>query len=244
MATELIKPSQKRKWLELYIIFAVSLAAVVLFRNGWLDFQLAEQFFFADTPHNHWPTQFFWLWDIFYQMGYPSVIISGAVALLLFVAGFFQDTYRQFQSRALYCLIIILIGPGLVVNLILKDHWGRPRPREVIEFNGDYQYQPPWVRTNTGKKSFVCGHCSAGYMFFSLYFVLSKGRHIALILTLVYSILMGLARMSAGGHFISDIVWSGIVVFFLCWIFYYILFREFKAMPENQQSALKTHSFD
>ena len=25
------------------------------------------------------------------------------------------------------------LGPGLVVNVLFKDHWGRPRPREVVD---------------------------------------------------------------------------------------------------------------
>ena len=48
-------------------------------------------------------------------------------------------------GRAVVFLITTLaLAPGLMANLILKDHWGRPRPYTITEFNGDAQFIPWW----------------------------------------------------------------------------------------------------
>ncbi len=40
----------------------------------------------------------------------------------------------------LYLLLALALGPGLVVNGILKDHWGG-RPREGVAFGGNKQFR-------------------------------------------------------------------------------------------------------
>ena len=37
---------------------------------------------------------------------------------------------------AVFLVLSLLLGPGLLVNVILKDNWGRPRPGSVVEFGG------------------------------------------------------------------------------------------------------------
>ena len=55
-----------------------------------------------------------------------------------------------------------MLGPGLLVNLTLKNHWGRPRPIEVAQFGGDKQFVAWWDPRGTcdGNCSFVSGDVS------------------------------------------------------------------------------------
>jgi lipid A 4'-phosphatase len=117
--------------------------------------------------------------------------------------------------------LVVLIGPGLLVNLIVKDHWGRPRPMHVQQFGGEFKYIPPLKLGDTPDKSFVCGHCSVGYSFFALYFLAQNYKTVYFILTLCLAWILGLSRMSAGGHFLSDILWSGYLVFLVAFALYY-----------------------
>ena len=56
--------------------------------------------------------------------------VLGSVAVLL--TGLFRPGPIGRRGRvAALLLIVIAIGPGLVVNGILKEHWGRARPRVV-----------------------------------------------------------------------------------------------------------------
>src|SRR6201987_5422387 len=45
---------------------------------------------------------------------------------------------------ALFLIATLALGPGLLTNLVLKDHWGRPRPMDVPEFGGDYPFERWW----------------------------------------------------------------------------------------------------
>lgn len=223
-----------KKWYELGCIILLAVITTLLFWDGSLDIAIEHLFYNPEDPENPWPLGDFWLWRLFYDAAFPSVIATAVIALALFLSSFLVRSKTQFRFRALYVISVILLGPVVMVNLVLKDHWGRPRPKEIVEFNGQYDYQPPAVISETGGKSFVCGHCSSGYMFFALYFILQKMRNIALLCTILYSLLMGFVRMSAGGHFISDVLWSGYVVFGVCWFLYYFVFREFAPRQGRQ----------
>ena len=41
-----------------------------------------------------------------------------------------------------------LVGPGLLVNTVLKDHVGRPRPVQPEQFRGHERYVPPFQRSS------------------------------------------------------------------------------------------------
>jgi membrane-associated PAP2 superfamily phosphatase len=92
---------------------------------------------------------------------------------------------------------------------------------QISDFGGQHHYIPPLQIGDTGEKSFPCGHCSSGYAMFALYFLSRRHKALYLCLTLVTAFTLALARMSAGGHFVSDILWSGYLVFFVAWLIYY-----------------------
>src|SRR4029077_19011121 len=39
-------------------------------------------------------------------------------------------------KQGLFVLLVLGLGPGLAVNTALKDHWGRARPSQIVEFGG------------------------------------------------------------------------------------------------------------
>ena len=48
-------------------------------------------------------------------------------------------------GRAIVLMLLTLaLAPGVVANLVLKEHWGRPRPIDVAEFGGDEHFRPWW----------------------------------------------------------------------------------------------------
>lgn len=220
--------SDNRKWYELGLVISLATITNILFWDGHLDSMVARLFYRPDSLDDLWPLQKFWLWQGLYAIGNLSAVLGAVLALILILLSWIKKTSYSFRLKNFYIIMVIVLGPGLVVNAVLKDHWGRPRPREVVEFSGQYQYQPPLVASNQGKHSFVCGHCSASYCLFAFYFILRKRQTLALGLSIGYGLLMGVARMSAGGHFASDVLWSGYVIFILCWFLYYFIFKEFR----------------
>lgn len=211
----------ERRWCELLILLILVGLTTPVFWLTDLDLQIAAFFYQPGDGNVVWPWQDWWLWRLLFRYTDAFIRIAAIAALLVWLAGYWRPKFKHLQRPALYILLVIALGPGLVVNLVFKDHWGRPRPVHISDFGGQHSYVPPLEIGHTSDKSFPCGHCSAGYAFFALYFLSRKRKVFYFILTMAIALTLGLTRMSAGGHFISDVLWSGYLVFFVAWLIYY-----------------------
>jgi membrane-associated PAP2 superfamily phosphatase len=115
-------------------------------------------------------------------------------------------------------VLALLLGPGLVVNGILKPEAGRPRPRNIVEFGGAESFRPVGSIDLSGDgKAFPSGHASVGFYFFVFYILWRRSRpraaRAALAAGLVGGAVIGLQRIAVGAHFLSDVIWSGGVVY-------------------------------
>lgn len=113
----------------------------------------------------------------------------------------------------LFLTLSLLIGPGLITNVILKDGWGRARPFYVEEFGGPMKFTPALVRSDQCKKncSFVSGESSSIYAIFFVFALMTfKQRKLLITLGVIFGTLAGIVRMAQGGHFLSDVIFSGV----------------------------------
>jgi len=121
-----------------------------------------------------------------------------------------------------YVLLVLAIGPGLVVNAVLKDHWGRARPSQITEFGGAQAFTPAPLPANACDRncSFVSGHAAVGFGLIAYSFLAADLRRRRTIAASGIAIggLIGLARMAQGAHFLSDIVFSGLIVGGTAWL--------------------------
>ena len=180
--------------------------------------------FFRLTPAdiswaNPWRDGSDWLhgdempWSLLYHLGtYPALIVV-LTAVVVLLVGFRLAPWARFRRHALFLVLVLAIGPGLITNAILKDHWGRPRPRDVAELGGLWPYEPLLtIDPLSPGKSFPCGHATMGFFFVTGYFLL-RARHpvqarIALVAALAFGVAIGWARVVQGGHFPSDVAWA------------------------------------
>ncbi|MEW6446231.1 MAG: phosphatase PAP2 family protein [Pseudomonadota bacterium] len=139
------------------------------------------------------------------------------------MVGIFRPWPRR--GAGAYLLLSLLLGPGLMVNEVLKEHWGRARPHQVSEFGGQSVFTPalrPAGNCDTNC-SFVSGHSAIGFWWLALGLVWPTWRWRAMALGLVLGGALGLARIMQGGHFVSDVVFSFLVVWgmaeLLAWVF-------------------------
>jgi hypothetical protein len=137
---------------------------------------------------------------------------------------------KQITRPALLLFLTLVIGPGLLVNAVFKNHWGRPRPNHIVEFGGTLDYLPPLAKGVPGQgKSFPSGHASVGFLYGSLWWYWrDRNRRLALAsLTtgIVLGCTLGLARIVAGNHFLSDIMWSAVMVLGAAGVIEYLLIR-------------------
>jgi membrane-associated PAP2 superfamily phosphatase len=132
-------------------------------------------------------------------------------------------------GRAVILMIVTLaLGPGLVVNVILKDNSGRPRPFYVTAFGGAEPMRPWWDLRGACDKncSFVAGESSGAFWTMAGAAVAPPHwRAAAYGVSLVFGAAVGVLRMSAGGHFFSDVVFGGLAVFLVIWLVHGLLYR-------------------
>ena len=117
--------------------------------------------------------------------------------------------------KAGFLLVTILLGPGLIVESFLKVYSGRARPRDIVAFGGDDPFTPAiWLAESCSRNcSFVSGHAALAFWVTAFAFLLPSGqRTILLVGGIVLGLLMGLARMAEGAHFLSDIIFAGLIV--------------------------------
>ena len=73
--------------------------------------------------------------------------------------------YAPSGRATIFLIATMAIGPGLIVNLALKDHAHRPRPVHVTQFGGEDEFRP-WYRFDGAcvkNCSFVSGEVRAGF---------------------------------------------------------------------------------
>lgn len=134
---------------------------------------------------------------------------------------------KPIRKVAIAVLLSLALGPGLVVNTIFKDNWGRPRPYQVIR-DGKI-FTPVW-RANVNQpknNSFPCGHASMGF-FLGVPFLVLGYRKKALLIGLVGGGFVGAVRMLQGGHYLSDVVFCGVFVWLIAELVVYIVNRGIK----------------
>ena len=113
--------------------------------------------------------------------------------------------------QAMACaLLSLVIGPGLMINLVLKENIGRARPAQVEAFGGSRRFSPALQQAHECERNcaFVSGHAAVGFWFATGY-VISRRRHRAwLVAGAIAGFAVGLIRIAAGGHWFSDIAFA------------------------------------
>jgi lipid A 4'-phosphatase len=188
----------------LFLLFpGIDLAVSRLFYEPGRGFVLA-----------HWPPAVFvsdlvpWI-----GRGIAALIIAAAAWLFLL-----ERPLWRFDRRALVFLAAaMVVGPGLLVNTLLKDHWGRARPAQVVTFGGLHHFTPaplPAAECTTNC-SFASGHAALGFALVAFAFLLPPGtpRRRAFVMAFAFGAIVGLDRVAEGRHFLSDVVFAGLLVY-------------------------------
>jgi lipid A 4'-phosphatase len=137
---------------------------------------------------------------------------------------------------ALFLILTLVLGPGLLVNAVLKDHWSRPRPGMVTEFGGPLAFKPWWDPRGACAKncSFVSGETSsATWLAAPAMLVPPPWRYVALGGVAIYAASIAFMRLLLGGHFLSDVIFSAIFTGLVIWAVHGWLFR-WRTRPSDQ----------
>lgn len=136
-------------------------------------------------------------------------------------------------------LLSLLLGPGLAVNGILKEHIGRARPDRITEFGGTQQFTPALLPADQCVEncSFVSGHAALGFYPVAVAIAYPRQRRAWLVAGLLLGSFTGGMRVIQGKHFLSDIVFAFFVVYGVAAALG-ILFRRAGWLPASGASAM------
>lgn len=167
-----------------------------------------------------------WMRDV--GLWVQAMLVAPAVAAL--VTKLLLPRWRMIVSAraAVFLSVSLALGPGLLVNAGLKDHWGRPRPIDIQQLGGDQHFMTWWdprgeCRSNC---SFVSGDVSGAFWTLApAALAPPQWRALAYGAALAFGTGMGAIRVMAGGHFVSDAIFAGVFTFLIVWLMHALIYR-------------------
>ncbi len=139
----------------------------------------------------------------------PFVVLALYAALWLAKRKGARLRWAPSGNAVIFLIATIAIGPGLIVNLGLKDHWHRPRPIQTQEFKGPNPFRPWYEDDGACKKncSFVSGEAATGLWMVAPASVLpAPWRGLAVVAAFAFGVGASLLRMAFG-----DVLLGGLV---------------------------------
>jgi lipid A 4'-phosphatase len=199
------------------VAYGAALLALVLLFSLFpgIDLWVSGLFYRAGTG---FPLgQIFVLRGLYTLVPFITWLVVITVPLIYLVSRWRGRTLWGIDGKAaIFLLAALALGPGLLVNTILKDHWGRARPAQLVEFGGSKNFTPALLPADqcVSNCSFPAGHPAIGFYLVSFAFLAREPRRRRRIAqaALGAGAAFGLARIAQGGHFLSDVVFSGWLV--------------------------------
>ncbi|BCE02316.1 phosphatase PAP2 family protein [Marinicellulosiphila megalodicopiae] len=192
-----------------FISFILFSLLVIIFPN--IDLVISS-FFYDDFTHN-FPSNLLldFLKDLF-----QSIAVWIFIVLLLVLAIIYSVT-KQVNYQIVFLISTLFIS-ALIIEVVMKNAFGRARPRDIIEFNGELIFTRAYEISNQCdfNCSFVSGHAGIGFYFLCFGFL--ARRTWAFIPGLALGFALSYTRIAQGGHFFSDVIIAGYVTFFIAWI--------------------------
>lgn len=183
----------------------------------WIDLNLAQYFYNSESGHfSNSP-----IYTFIFDWGPLPALMTAVIAGILYLLSFIVRPWKPWRKPALVLMLTMALGAGVIVHAILKDHWGRPRPKQIEQFGGTEAFRPFYEPNLSIKKepmkSFPCGHCTMGFFFFGSAFIGWRLRipwlvWTSIILSIVLGLLLGWTRIAQGGHFFSDVLASAVIM--------------------------------
>jgi len=201
------------------VCFAISSLLLALFPS--IDISISRMFF--DNG--------FYLqgqrWKTLFQDGVNYFLYLSMLSVLGIYA-FNRFTKRNWcgvdAKKVLYLVLVLILGAGLIVNVIFKENFGRARPRDIMEFGGSKHFTPALVISHECDSNCSFSSGEGAGAFFSLALAMALSRKRALLLVgFAFGSVVSLYRIAAGAHFFSDCVVSFFVMLIVADALYYYM---------------------
>jgi lipid A 4'-phosphatase len=158
-----------------------------------------------------------------------EILLIALPVVALLIKLLLPRTTMFIPGRAILFLVTSLIlGPGLLANVALKDYWERPRPGQLVQFGGNQHFVPWWQPIGDCRKncSFVSGEASAAFWTIAPAALMPpQWRPLAYAAAIAFGTSISASRIVTDGHFLSDTIFAGIFTYLVIWLLYALIYR-------------------
>jgi len=222
------------------LIVTLVFAAVVGLLFGFfpqLDLDIASLFYDPGTKNFSLSKSFAFRYVREAAVWIQVLLIAPSVIALLIKLVMPRAKPWMSSRAAIFLIATLALAPGLVVNVLLKNHWDRPRPAAVTEFGGSERFVPWWDPRGQCRKncSFVSGETSSAFWTLApAALAPAPWRFLAYTSAIAFGIGMGVVRMAMGGHFFTDVVFAGLFTFIIIVLTHRLIYRSWSpSKPES-----------
>lgn len=225
-----------RLWRGRIILACFLLSSLLLLRLPGLDIHISQVFF-----DRHFLLNDQW-WHGWLRAGVVCFLwlsLLSVVGVYLFNRLAKRDVGAVDGRKVCYLFLVLILGAGLIVNVILKDNFGRARPRDIQEFGGTQLFTPAFVVSGQCDDNCSFSSGEGAGAFFSLALAVAFSRKRAPFVAAVgLGSLLSLSRIASGAHFFSDTVVSFFVMLITTDVLHYYMIlprtaREQSPVPES-----------
>lgn len=193
-----------------------AVAAGVFLAFPQLDLAVTRAFY--EPHHAFYGTTFFGR-SLRAVLRLASYAIFAAFVLAYISARLYERKRLVPSGRNLAFLALTLaLGPGLLVNGLIKEHSHRPRPFQTSEFGGQWRFRPfgHFDGQCVTDCSFVSGETSSAAWSLAPALLTPPPWRAAVIgASLLFTLVMGIERVAYGGHYLSDVTFAALLNWFL-----------------------------
>ena len=206
------------------LLAAICLASTVFLGSPAIDPATSALFF----NHGHFMFEKRGLGAVFTVYVHFGMRVLFCVYALIGLLRLTQGGFRDVSRLRAYALVILSVGlaAGLITNFVLKDHWGRARPVQILQFGGTAKFTPAWMisdqcRTNC---AFVGGDVSFAFCALAAALTATRSRTLWIVVSIAAGTVVAFGRIAAGAHFLSDCVFAALLTSLTVLILYRIIY--------------------
>ena len=126
----------------LYSILFISVASIIFNTYPEIDIEFSKLFFSESKRKFYFANNF--VLKFFSNSAYFLAFLLLAYNSILILLTFFKTksfNFKNYKSQIIV-LLVFFIGSLLIVQIYSKHYFGRARPADVREFNGDLTFTP------------------------------------------------------------------------------------------------------
>ena len=222
-------PPVARQWLIWPAVIAVILVVIDLTTDS--DRAITRYVF--DAHADAFPLRNdFWIEVVMHHWAKYAVVTLGALVIGALLLSYVLPALAAQRRILVFVALALMLAPlSVSVGKALSP---KHCPWDIDEFGGLVPYtrifQAPVADVPAGH-CFPAGHASTGFALMAFYFVayaqrMAKTARTALAAAIIAGLLLGWGRVLQGAHFVSHVMWAGL----LCWLvmvaLYALILRE------------------